>query len=120
VSPFKIALDAIAGRVPQTRIAIVMGVDGIPVEKLVRGEFAQLEAIAAEYTTLLRASVSAASDTGLGELTELAVVTDRMVTLLMGITPEYFLFAAFEPEALVGRARFAMRLACFDLKRELE
>ncbi len=50
--------------------------------------------MAAEYTTLLRASVSAAADTGLGDLQELSVVTEKMMALLVAITSEYFLFAA--------------------------
>ena len=65
---------------------IVMGTDGIPIEKLVVRPEPNLEAVAAEYTTLLRASVSAAGDTGLGDLRELSVVTERMIALLVSIT----------------------------------
>jgi len=46
-----------------------------------------MDAVAAEYTTLLRASVSAAADTGLGDLQELSIVTEKMVALLVAITP---------------------------------
>jgi predicted regulator of Ras-like GTPase activity (Roadblock/LC7/MglB family) len=79
-----------------------------------------MEAVAAEYTTLLRASLAASADTGLGDLRELAITTDRMATLLVAITPEYFLFAALSPGALLGRARFALRLAGFALRSEFE
>ena len=41
-----------------------------------------------------------------------------MVALLVAITPEYFLFAALSPGGLLGRARFAMRLACLGLEQE--
>ena len=58
-----------------------------------------LEAVAAEYTTLLRASVRRGSDTGLGDLQELTIVTEKMVALLVAITAEYFLFAALSPGA---------------------
>jgi predicted regulator of Ras-like GTPase activity (Roadblock/LC7/MglB family) len=95
-----------------------MGTDGIPIDKLVVQPDPNLEAVAAEYTTLLRASVSAASDTGLGELHELCVVTDKMVTLIVGITAEYFLFAAFAPGAVTGRARFVLRMAGMALEKE--
>ena len=76
---------------------MVMGTDGIPIEKLVVRPDPNLDAVAAEYTTLLRASVSAAADTGLGDLQELSIVTEKMVALLVAITPEYFLFAALSP-----------------------
>ena len=110
MSAFADTLEAIAARVPETQMVMIMGTDGIPIERLVVRPDPNLEAVAAEYTTLLRASVSAASDTGLGELLELSVVTEKMTALLVGITPEYFLFAGLAPGALLGRARFALRL----------
>jgi predicted regulator of Ras-like GTPase activity (Roadblock/LC7/MglB family) len=116
LSGFSEALQAIAHRVPEAQLLIIMATDGIPVEKLVLQPSANLEAVAAEYTTLLRASVAA--DTGLGDLNELTIVTERMVALLVGITPEYFLFAALSPGALTGRARFALRLAGMLLEKE--
>ena len=120
MSVFADTLEAIAVRVPETQMVMIMGTDGIPIERLVVRPDPNLEAVAAEYTTLLRASVSAASDTGLGELLELSVVTEKMTALLVGITPEYFLFAGLAPGALLGRARFALRLAGLALEREFD
>ena len=115
---FSDVLKAVAQKVPEIQLVMIMGTDGIPIEKLVVRESANLEAVAAEYTTLLRSSVSAASDTGLGQLLELSVVTEKMTTLLVGITSEYFLFAALQPGALLGRARYALREAGMGLQRE--
>jgi predicted regulator of Ras-like GTPase activity (Roadblock/LC7/MglB family) len=117
---FREALQDVASRVPETQVLILMGTDGIPVEKLIVQPDPNLEAVAAEYTTLLRASVSAAADTGLGDLVELSVVTEKMTAILVGITPEYFLFAGLDPGALLGRARFALRLAGMSLEKEFE
>jgi len=36
----------------------------------------------------------------------------------VAITPEYFLFAALAPGALMGRARFALHAAGLALERE--
>ena len=55
MSGFSDALQAIARRVPETQLLIIMATDGIPVEKLVLNPSPNLEAVAAEYTTLLRA-----------------------------------------------------------------
>ena len=120
VPAFGEALRVISTRVPETQMLMIMGTDGIPIEKLVVRPDPNLEAVAAEYTTLLRASVSASSDTGLGELRELSVVTEKMIAILVSITDEYFLFAALAPGALAGRARFALRLAGMSLKREFQ
>jgi predicted regulator of Ras-like GTPase activity (Roadblock/LC7/MglB family) len=115
---FKDALRRVAERVPETQLVMVMDTDGLTVDKLVVRPDPNLEAIAAEYTTLLRASVSASADTNLGDLQELQVVTERMVALLVSITPEYFIFAALSPGALTGRARFALRSAAAALQSE--
>lgn len=120
MAAFAEALRTIAAQVPETQVLMIMGTDGIPIERLVVRPDPNLEAVAAEYTTLLRASVSAASDTGLGELLELSVVTEKLTALLVGITKEYFLFAALAPGALTGRARFAMRVAGMALHREFQ
>ncbi len=120
VPAFAEALRTISQKVPETRVLMIMGTDGIPIEKLVVRPDPNVEAVAAEYTTLLRASVSAAADTGLGDLKELWVVTERLVAILVGITGEYFLFAALAPGALAGRARFALRIAGLHLRREFQ
>jgi predicted regulator of Ras-like GTPase activity (Roadblock/LC7/MglB family) len=116
--PFAEALRGVAKRVPETQLVMVMGTDGIPIEKLVVRADPNMDAIAAEYTTLLRASVSAAADTGLGDLRELSIVTEKMVAMLVAITSEYFLFAALAPGAVTGRARFALRVAGMGLEKE--
>ena len=120
MSSFSDALRAVAVRVPEAEAIMVIGTDGIPIEKLMLRPDPNLEAVAAEHTTLLRASMSAAADTGLGGLQELAITTERMTTLLVAITADYFLFASLAPGAVVGRARFALRLAGLALRREFE
>ncbi len=113
-------LRKVARRVPESQVLMVMGTDGIPIEKLVLLPDPNMEAVAAEFTSLLRASLSAAADTGLGQLQELAIHTERMTALLVSITPEYFLFAALQPDAVVGRARFALRIAGVALEGEFQ
>jgi len=112
------ALSGVASRVPEAQLVMITGTDGIPVERLALRPDSNLDAVAAEYSTLLRSSLATAEDTGLGRLNELSVVTERMTVLLVSITPDYFLFAALGPDALLGRARFALRLASLQLERE--
>ena len=120
MTAFGLALEKIAATVPEIQMVMVTGADAIPVERLVVRPAPNLEAVAAEYTTLLRPSLLAATDTNLGELEELSVVTEKMAAILVAITPDYFLFAALEPGALMGRARFALRVASLSLIRELD
>ena len=120
MSGFSDALQRVAARVPETQMLMVMATDGIPIEKLVKRSDVNLEAVAAEYTTLLRATATTASDTGLGDLRELSVVTEKMVAIIVAITAEYFLFASLAPGAVLGRARFALHLATLALEKEFE
>lgn len=115
---FNEALRRVALRVPESQVLMVMGTDGIPIEKVVIRADPNMEAVAAEYTSLLRASLTASADTGLGALQELSIHTERMVALLVSITPDYFLFAALDPGAVVGRARFALKMAGLSLEKE--
>ena len=57
---FREALQGIAQRVPETQVLMVIGTDGIPIDKLSVHPVPEIEAVAAEHTTLLRASLSAA------------------------------------------------------------
>ena len=118
--PFGDSLRRISDRVPGTRLVMVIGIDGIPIERDGGDDTPNLEAIAAEYTTLFRSSAAGARDVGLGELRELTVRAELMTALLVSITTEYFLFGVFEPDTFVGQARFALRSASLDLQREFQ
>jgi predicted regulator of Ras-like GTPase activity (Roadblock/LC7/MglB family) len=118
VSSFGEELRRVVTRVPEACAVMIIGSDGIPVEKLVVRPQANLEALAAELTTLLRRSLGVASDTGLGELEELSLLTEGVIAVIRAITPEYFVFAALTPGAIVGRARLALRVACLRLASE--
>ena len=117
---FAEGLRRISERVPGTRLVMVIGIDGIPIDKYGGDDASDLDAVAAEYTTLFRSSAAGANDIGLGELRELTVCAERMTALLVSITAEYFLFGVFEPDTLVGQARFALRAASLDLQREFQ
>src|SRR5581483_11115350 len=97
---------------------MIIGTDGIPIERLLHEPDPNIETIAAEYTTLLRSSLASAADTGLGDLHELSIVTEKATTLIVGITPDYFLFAVLAPGAVIGRARFVLRVASANLEHE--
>lgn len=118
MSAFGSLLGKLAQRIPECRLLMIMGTDGIPVERLVASDDPNQEAIAAEYTTLLRASLLAAADTGLGQLQEVAVVNEKLTALMVAITADYFLFAALGPGASLGRARHALRMAGLSIEGE--
>jgi predicted regulator of Ras-like GTPase activity (Roadblock/LC7/MglB family) len=112
-------LDSFLNKVEGTLGAVVMGMDGISVEKRLSGNDTNIEALAAEYTPLLKASSATTQEVSLGRLEELIVSAgDRIIAIRM-ITPEYFLFVLLSKGGNIGRARFELRKAKYALKKEL-
>jgi predicted regulator of Ras-like GTPase activity (Roadblock/LC7/MglB family) len=112
-------LASITGKVEGTLGAIVMGMDGISVEKSFPDGSTNIESLAAEYTPLLRASSTASQDIGQGPLQELIVSTDTNIIAIRMITAEYFLLLLLKRDGNVGRARFELRKAKHALATEL-
>lgn len=114
------ALTQIASRIEGCEAAIILGIDGIPIERFVRNidPTVDIDIIATEFTTLLRRSMHIATDTDLGELREMVLVTEKMVFLLRPITSDYFLLLAVDPGGNVGRARFELRKTQLALEVE--
>lgn len=100
--------------------AVILGIDGIPIERLVidLDPELDLDLVATEFTTLLRRSMRTASDTDLGELREMVFATDKGTFLLRPITADYFLLLAVNPGGNVGRARFELRKTQLALETE--
>ena len=76
---FKEMLDTIIEHTEGSLGALIMGTDGIAVEKVLgeAGADANLDVAAAEFTSLVRNAQRAGSDTGLGGLHELSNLAGR-------------------------------------------
>ena len=114
------SLASIANRIEGCAAVVILGIDGIPIERYVRDLDPSLDVdmIAAEFTTLLRRSIRTASDTEFGDLREMVFATDTMIFLLRPITSEYFFLLALNPGGNVGRARFELRRAQLSMETE--
>jgi predicted regulator of Ras-like GTPase activity (Roadblock/LC7/MglB family) len=118
---FSDTLARMTARIEGGAAAIILGVDGIPIERYVatdQDRDIDFEMVATELTTLLRRSMKTASDTALGQLHEMVLATERMTFLLRPITSEYFLLLAILPGGNVGRGRFELRKAQISLMDE--
>ncbi len=54
-----------------------------------------------------------------GTVQQLAVVTDRVITILSRVTEEYYLLLLLSREGNFGRGRFELRRAALALEKEL-
>jgi len=117
---FKQALEAIIERTDGSIGAMIMGTDGIAVERVMsrEAEEANLDVAAAELTSLVRNAQRTGADTGLGALRELVVQLEGAVVVMRQFSPDYFVLLALKPEGNYGRGRFELRKAELQLARE--
>ena len=111
-------LKDIADRFQNLYCILLMGMDGMPVEKVVRNEEFNVEALTAEFTTVLKVTGSSAAEVNAGTVDEILVMSDKMILLTKSITPEYFLLFVLPPDGNMGRARFELKKAKYMLEKE--
>jgi len=117
---FKEVLETIVERTEGSLGALIMGLDGIAVERTLKeaGQEANLDVAAAEFTSLVRSAQRAGKDTGLGDLRELVISLDSAILLVRLLGREYFVVLAMKPEGNLGRARFEVRKAELQIAGE--
>ncbi len=119
---FKDSLDMIVENVEDTLAALIVGIDGIIIEKSINeGEFDEklnLELIAAEKTSLLKSSLRTADDIDIGELEELNLFTERYCFLIKLITKEYYFLVIMKRSGTYGKSRFLLKRAKLILEKE--
>lgn len=115
---FDEVLHDVAGRLQGCVGLVVMGMDGIPIEKLTLDDGVNFEMLATECTTILRNTRQASEDVGAGRLREMIVMTDSLVVLAEAITEDYVLLATLRQGGSYGYARYLLRRAASKLERE--
>ena len=117
---FKDFLDTIIERTDGSIGALIMGTDGIAVEKVLgeAGQEANLDVATAEFTSLVRGAQRAGSDLGLGHLRALVVTLDDVIVVMRLLSRDYFVVLALGPDGNLGRGRFELRKAELQLKQE--
>ena len=117
---FKEMLDSIIEHTEGSLGALIMGTDGIAVEKVLgeAGMDANLDVAADEFTSLVRSAQRAGNDTGLGGLRELVVSLESAVMVMRLLSRDYFVVLALNSQGNLGRARFELRKAELKLAKE--
>ena len=105
---FKEMLEDIIGRTEGSLGALIMGTDGIAVEKVLgeAGMEANLDVAAAEFTSLVRSAQRAGIDTGLGGLRELVVSLESALMVMRLLSRDYFVVLALSSQGNLGRGTF--------------
>jgi predicted regulator of Ras-like GTPase activity (Roadblock/LC7/MglB family) len=117
---FKETLQTIVEKTDGSLGALIMGVDGLSVERFFNeeGSAANLDVAAAELTSLIRSASRSGNDLALGELRELVVKHEKVSFVMRFFAKEYFAVLALAPEGNIGRGRYELRKAELTLAEE--
>jgi predicted regulator of Ras-like GTPase activity (Roadblock/LC7/MglB family) len=115
---FKQTLKEIAERLQDIHCILLMGIDGLPIEKNVVTDQLNIEAVMAEFTTILRITQHTTNEVNSGTLDELIILTDQLILLTKSITSDYFILLVLPQDGNLGRARFELKKAKYLLEKE--
>ena len=118
---FRAHLESVVNQVDGALACSVMGFDGISVETYQKDEAGELELNGAwvEYANLLTQLKNAADVLKTGAVTELIVNSDKVLTIIRMVSPEYFLVLALKAEGNYGKGRYVLRVTAPKVRAEL-
>ena len=118
---FREVLQEIVSRTEGCLGSLIMGTDGIAVEKVWQpaGTEANLDVAVAEFTSLLRNARRTNNEMGLGKLQEFTLTTESGIFILRFVSEDYFIAMVLTPDGNFGRGRFELRRAELLLEKEL-
>ena len=117
MAAFRQVLTGIRDRVEGTLAVSLIGLDGIAID-LLNPERVPLDVIGAEFGGFVK-SIRPNPELDTGEVLQFSLVTERYITFLSAVTPEYFILLVLRPDGNYGRARFELARAKNLLRDEL-
>ena len=115
---FREVLGGLRDRVDGALAVSLIGLDGIAVETVGDGEV-PLDVLGAEFGGFVKSIRHANTELDTGEVRQFALVTERYITFLSEVTPEYYILLVLRPDGNYGRARFELSKAKHALRDEL-
>jgi predicted regulator of Ras-like GTPase activity (Roadblock/LC7/MglB family) len=118
---FRDALREIVDKTEGGVAGLIMDSEGIAVESYTReGLPFDITTVGIEFGVVLGSIKRAAESLDAGKTHEVAIGTDKVITLIRTLGDTYFLALAIRPDGNLGKGRFLMRTAAPKLLVELE
>ena len=118
-------LESVVNQVDGAIACSVMGFDGIPIETHQKGdqkdqaESLELTTAWVEYANILTQVKNAAEMLKTGSVSEISINSEKVITLMRMVSPEYFLVLALKPDGNYGKGRYVLRITAPRVKAEL-
>ena len=116
---FAETLRKVVDNVDGALAAVIMGLDGIPVDSYVRNDRVDVTTVGMEFSFIIGQIRKAGESLQVGALEELSVKAQRLVLVCRMVSPQYFVAIAMAPEGNFGKARFLARMATPALVAQL-
>src|SRR4051812_31288796 len=103
-------LESVVKQVDGALACSVMGFDGIAVEthQLPESQELELQSAWVEYANVLQQIKAAAESLKTGGVSEIAVNSEKVTTLLRLVSPEYFLVLTLKSTGNFGKGRYVL------------
>jgi predicted regulator of Ras-like GTPase activity (Roadblock/LC7/MglB family) len=117
LAAFRDVLAGIRDRVEGAIAVSLISLDGIAVDAI-DADHVPLDVLGAELGAFIK-SIRPNSELDTGEVLQFSLVTEKYITFLSAVTPEYFILLVLRPDGNYGRARFELARAKQLLRDEL-
>ena len=117
--PFKSLLGRLVDNVPGAQGAILVDWEGEAVDHVARMDDYELKILGAHKGLILDHLRAAVARLEGADLEEIVVTTARSQTLIMPVTPEYFVVLTLGRNDALGRALFELRRCVGQLRQEI-
>ncbi|MFP2960135.1 roadblock/LC7 domain-containing protein [Myxococcus sp. 1LA] len=118
---FRTHLESVVNQVDGALACSVMGFDGIAVDTFQKDEGAELDLNGAwvEYANLLTQLRNAAETLKTGTVSEVSVNSEKVLTVMRLVSPDYFLVLALNADGNYGKGRYVLRVTAPKVRAEL-
>jgi predicted regulator of Ras-like GTPase activity (Roadblock/LC7/MglB family) len=115
---FRNVLENLRDHVDGALAASLIGLDGIPIESI-KSDSVPLDVIGAEFGGFIKSIRVTNTELNTGDVLQFSLVTEKYITFLSAVTPEYYVLLVMRPDGNYGRARFELDKAKHLLRDEL-
>lgn len=98
--------------------ALIVGLDGIPVEEYSLNKDMDLQSMTVEYSALLKEIEKGSQAAQLGTMREVTVIAEKAMIMLRRLNEEYFFVLIIKPEGNFGKGRFLLRMSVPKILKE--